>query len=556
MLTLLPSMARQNYRDLTKEQLIKLLEARDRKKFGLVWERDSIEHDRALNDDFVVLDAVPELDAGDGPHENLIIEGDNFDGLRALRVAYAGKVKCIYIDPPYNTGNRDFVYNDRFVDKDHAWRHSMWIEFMFQRLTLARDLLAQDGAIFVSIDDNEGCHLRVLMDEIFGAPNFVACFVWRKVDSPNDNKVAITPDHEFLLCYALDKNLCKFSRMSAPGIADAYGSVDANGRRCRDRLLKKNGKSSLRRDRPSMFFPIIDPDGNEVYPIHENGEEARWAKGIEGVKSEVEHNTLVWKKREKLGKSVWEPYTREYAAESPERPYPTIWSDLPTMRQAKAMLRDIFGTSDLFSTPKPVGLIRRILQMMDDPSALVLDFFAGSGTTAHAVFQANLDDGGNRRFILISNAEATTDEPEKNLCRDVCRQRVANVIAGYGDTPGTGGGFAYLRTRRIPMNRVVRKIEHAQVWLLLQLMHFGDLSAEAPVASGRLYERGAETQRVFYLTALTESIILRLEKEMTDCSEVTIYTWQPEALAARFDSARTSILPIPQILVERFGARP
>ena len=134
-------MARQDYRDLTNEQLVELLKARDRKKFGLVWERDAIEHDKALNDDFVVLDAVPELDAGDGPHENLIIEGDNFDALRALRVAYAGQVKCIYIDPPYNTGNRDFVYNDRFVDKDHSWRHSMWLEFMFQRLTLAKDLL-------------------------------------------------------------------------------------------------------------------------------------------------------------------------------------------------------------------------------------------------------------------------------------------------------------------------------------------------------------------------------------------------------------------------------
>ena len=149
-------MARPDYHDLTREQLIQLLQARDRKKFGLVWERDAIEHDRALNDDFVTLDPVPDLHAGSGPFQNLIIEGDNFDALRALRSAFAGQVKCIYIDPPYNTGNRDFVYNDRFIDKDHAWRHSMWLEFMFQRLTLAKDLLAPDGAIFVSIDDNEG----------------------------------------------------------------------------------------------------------------------------------------------------------------------------------------------------------------------------------------------------------------------------------------------------------------------------------------------------------------------------------------------------------------
>jgi adenine-specific DNA-methyltransferase len=173
-------MPRLNYRDLTKEQLVELLEARDRKKFGLVWERDAIEADRALNEDFVVLDAVPELHAGAGPFENLIIEGDNFDGLRALRGAYAGKVKCLCIDPPYNTGNRDFVYNDRFVDKDHAWRHSLWLEFMHRRLTLAKDLLAPDGAIFVHIDDNEIFHLGLLMNEVFGEENFVANVIWKK----------------------------------------------------------------------------------------------------------------------------------------------------------------------------------------------------------------------------------------------------------------------------------------------------------------------------------------------------------------------------------------
>lgn len=551
-------MARPNYRDLTKEQLVSLLEARDRKKFGLIWERDDIEHDRALNSDFVALDEVPELGAGCGAKGNLIIEGDNFDALRALKVAYAGKVKCIYIDPPYNTGNRDFVYNDRFVEKDHSWRHSLWLEFMFQRLTLARDLLAQDGAIFVSIDDNEVNHLRLLMDEVFGSANFVACFLWRKVDSPNDNKVPITPDHEFIVCYAVDKALARFRKMSAPGIADAYGSVSEDGQRFRDRLLKKNGKNSLRRDRPTMFFPIEDPDGNEVYPIHDNGEEARWAKGKEGVKKHILDETLVWKRREKLGKIVWEPYTREWAPTEPERPYPTMWADLPTMRQAKAMLRAIFGTADLFNTPKPVELIERILQIATKPGDLVLDFFAGSGTTAHAVLKMNAANPEKepRRFILVSSTEATTDEPGKNLCLDVCRQRVANVIAGYGGTPGTGGCFSYLRTRRIPLTRVVRKIEHGQVWLFLQLMHFGGLLENAPLASGRLMARSTPEEAVFYPVALTEAIVQRMEKEMEHAANVTIYTWQPEALAARMESPGVSILPIPQTLIDRFGRRP
>ena len=151
-------MAKRNYSDLNKTELIQLLEARDRRdatRFGLVWEANEIERDKALNQDFVALDLDRELSCGGAPWKNLIIEGDNFDALRYLRMTFAGRVKCIYIDPPYNTGNKDFVYNDRYVDKEDLWRHSKWCEFMFQRLTLAKDLLRQDGVIVVSIDDNE-----------------------------------------------------------------------------------------------------------------------------------------------------------------------------------------------------------------------------------------------------------------------------------------------------------------------------------------------------------------------------------------------------------------
>jgi adenine-specific DNA-methyltransferase len=214
--------------------------------------------------------------------------------------------------------------------------------------------------------------------------------------------------------------------------------------------------------------------------------------------------------------------------------------------------------SPLAHTPKPVRLIERVLQIATNPGDLVLDFFAGSGTTAHAVLKMNAanPDQAPRKFILISNTEATTEEPTKNLCQDVCRQRVANVISGYGNTPGTGGSFAYLRTRRIPMNRVIRRIDHPQVWLFLQLMHFGDLSADAPLASGRLFARSSADEGVFYLTTLTDAIFRRVAKEMEGVPNATLYTWQPEALAMRYSSETVSILPIPQTLIERFGSRP
>ena len=547
-----------NYDDYSKEQLLRLLRERDRRpNFGLVWERDEIDHDLSVNNDFVALDWDADLSCGNGPQQNLIIEGDNFDALRTLRMTHAGRVKCIYIDPPYNTGNRDFIYNDRFIDKDDNYRHSKWLEFMFRRLDLAKELLTEDGVIFVSIDDNEVFHLGLLMEQIFGASNFVASFIWRKVDSPNDNKVAITPDHEFVICYALNKDEAHFVQLPAPDIVDAYRTAE-DGTRYRDRLVKKNGKNSLRRDRPTMFFPITDPDGNEVLPIHDNGEEACWAMGKEGVQKHRDAGSLIWKKREKLGKAIWEPYAREFAPDNPARPYPTIWSDLATMRQAKSMLRDIFNTSDLFSTPKPVELIERILRMIDDPNAVVVDFFAGSGTTAQAVLNLNIEDGGNRRFILVSSTEATADVPDKNLCRDVCAERVRRVISGYenkkGDAvAGLGGGFVYLRCRRIPAATVFRRIQHTQIWTALQLIHEVALSRYDAALSMQISQ--GKRGLVIYLPQISDTVLAALQTAIADAPQAVVYSWQPALLAQRLTDARLAFEPIPAFLVNRFGAR-
>jgi adenine-specific DNA-methyltransferase len=466
-------------------------------------------------------------------------------------MSHAGRIRCIYIDPPYNTGNRDFVYNDRFVDKTHRFRHSLWLEFMYRRLVLARELLADDGVIFVSIDDNELFRLGMLMDRVFGESNFVAQFIWRKVDSPNDNKVAVTPDHEYLMCFAQNWDALKLLQKEAPEIVEAYGQVAEDGRRYRDRLLKKNGRNSLRRDRPTMFFPITGPDGIAVYPIHDNGDEARWAMGESGVQDHIKNGTLVWKQREKLGRIVWEPYTREFAPESPTRPWPSIWTDLTTMRQAKAFLRDVFQTSDLFNTPKPVELIERVLRVVGDKSAIVLDFFAGSGTTAHAVAKLNAEDGGSRRFILVSSTEATEDAPDKNLCRDVCAERVRRVLGGYVNAKGEnidglGGGFAYLRARRIPRHRLSLKIGHAEVWHALQRLH------DVPLAPWRGHGFAAAGDMA-YLADFRAASVAALREWLAGGvpARATLYSWAPERLRELApDAAR---LPIPQFLAERFG---
>ena len=238
--------------------------------------------------------------------DNRLIFGDNLLALKALESEFTGKIKCIYIDPPYNTGSA-------FTHYDDGVEHSLWLSLMRDRLDLLRRLLTIDGAIWVQIDDNEGHYLKVLMDELFGRSNFITTSIWQKVDSPNDNKVAITPDHEFVLCYAKDSSVVQFTQKRDASVLDAFSNRDETGRLFRDRLLKKNGKSSFREDRPSMYFPTKGPDGIDVYPVHDDGRDARWAMGKAGVDKLLAVNELVWKNRGTNDKPKWIPYTREYA---------------------------------------------------------------------------------------------------------------------------------------------------------------------------------------------------------------------------------------------------
>lgn len=367
----------------------------------------------------------------EGDHfDNVLIHGDNLLALRALEQDFTGKVKCVYIDPPYNTGSA-------FEHYDDGIEHSLWLSLMRDRLEVVRNLLSVDGAVFIQIDDNEGHYLKVICDEIFGRSNFIATFLWRKVDSPNDNKVAVTPDHEFILAYARDRASIKLRQRPDSSIIESYRGPDENGLYYRDRLLKKNGKNSLRSDRPSMWFPITGPDGIDVWPIHDDAREACWAIGAVNVKRLIEENKIIWKDRGEEGKSVWVPYTREYAPDVPTRPFSTLWVDLPTTRQTKAHQKKLFGAGMEFSTPKPEELIERILQLSTQPGDLVLDSFAGSGTTGAVAHKMG------RRWIMAELGDH---------CETHIVPRLNKVIDG--DDPGGiteavewkgGGGYRYYR---------------------------------------------------------------------------------------------------------------
>lgn len=366
---------------------------------------------------------------GNPDAENWLIQGDNLEALKALVPFFAGRVKCVYIDPPYNTKSAFEHYDDNL-------EHSQWLSMIYPRLELLRSLLAEDGSIWVSIDDNEAHYLKVVMDEIFGRHNFVASFIWQKVDSPNDNKPAITPDHEFVLCYARNREKARFKKLRDDSLLEAYTGPDEEGRMYRDRLLKKNGKNSLRQDRPTMFFELKAPDGTSVWPIHDDGREARWTLSPAGVKRVDREGRLIWKQREKNGQLVWVPYVREYAPKEPARPHPTILLDCKTSRQAKAHQRELLPEAPVFETVKPEQLIRRVLEIATDEGDIVLDSFLGSGTTAAVAHKMV------RSWIGIEMGEHA---------RTHCLPRLEKVVKG--EDPGGissevgwsgGGGFRFL----------------------------------------------------------------------------------------------------------------
>jgi adenine-specific DNA-methyltransferase len=536
---------RRDYSDLTKEDLIRILQRRDaERQYGLVWERDELEADRALNNDFVALDLVPELSHGDAPWRNLIIEGDNYDALRHLRMTHKGRIRCIYIDPPYNTGNKDFVYNDRYVDNTHRYRHSLWIEFMYRRLTLARELLADDGAIFVSIDDNEVHNLGLLMARVFGEASHVATCVWQKRYS-RENRESIGDAHEYIFVYSREPAVFKRRRGLLP-----LGSKQTRRFRNPDNDPRGPWQSvSLLAQgyRPNQMYKITAPNGRS----HEPPDGNCWKL------VEPEYEKLLAEERVYFGKDGnGVPRRKDFPGHGL---VPWTWwphEEVGHTDEAKKEIQSIFGTQTAFDTPKPVRLMDRVLRIAARPGDTVLDFFAGSGTMAHAVAKLNAEDGGDRRFIMVGSTEATGEQPARNVCRDICAERVRRVLGGYTNAEGEaiaglGGGFAYLRTQRIPPHRVSRRLAHAQVWHALQLLHAFDLM---PEDGAPLLARERSGTALAYLPEFGEAgeALLREWLARVPANEAIVYSWAPDRLAALARGA--SWRPIPASLRVLFGA--
>ncbi len=393
----------------------------------------------------------------DNGSQNMIIHGDNLEALKTLLPEYEGRVKCIYIDPPYNTGNEGWIYNDNVNDpKIKKWlgevvgkegedlsRHDKWLCMMYPRLKLLHKLLAEDGIIAVSINDHEIFYLGTIMNEIFGIANRLACAPWRSEPSGGKDKTVLRTGHEYILLYTKGdtSQLCKEEKS-----VGELNLRDKSGPYRKGRELRKWGATSDRADRPNLWFGIKTPNGDMAYPYKNDGSEGRWRwgkdnSGMVAILNDPEEAHWEYSPYDE-GVTVngqthrWVPYEK---IRNSKRAFGwNSWLDgYGTNADGTAVIKSVFSTK-VFETPKPVSLLEWIVSLHGDDDALVLDSFAGSGTTAHAVLNMNKADGGQRRFILIEMMD---------YADSITAERVKRVIQGYGEgnkaMPGTGGSFSY-----------------------------------------------------------------------------------------------------------------
>lgn len=484
------------------------------KKYGLVWEQ----HEEAV--DVMMKDNIPvftecldkEIVADDSGNFNFLLEGDNLHSLKLLEKTHAGKIDVIYIDPPYNTGGKDFIYNDSFVDSTDGFRHSKWLSFMAIRLEIAQKLLSSDGLIFISIDDNEVAQLKLLCDEIFGANNFRGQIA-RSTGTPTGQGNAILSNEiDYVLVYARTSDATFNGLPFDDESAKIYNLEDEYGRYL-IRPLRKTGGEDRREDRPSMYYPVIAPDGTPVYPIAPNGYESRWRCQENTYNNLQKNHRIEWKK----DKKGWKVYQKFYLEGRTKQPG-NLWTGIEGNKKATITIKNIFG-ENVFSFPKPIELITRIIQISSKPNSIILDFFAGSGTTGHAVLKLNQEDGGNRKFILCTNNE-------NNICEEITYERIKRVINGYGDVEGIPANLKYYRT-----DFVSKDAEDVSDELLKHIKEMIQL------------EHGIQVDGSNYLILLTDEDADELELKWDEYSEIkalyvsrnVLFTSKQNALFANVD---------------------
>ncbi|OGZ78708.1 MAG: hypothetical protein A2528_03365 [Candidatus Staskawiczbacteria bacterium RIFOXYD2_FULL_37_9] len=418
------------------------------KKYGLLWETKDEDVVLQCKEELPVLieDDKKEIKTDKSKPVNILIEGDNYHALSVLNYTHQGKIDVVYIDPPYNTGAKDWKYNNHFVDNLDTYRHSKWISMMNSRIRLAKKLLQNTGIFICAVDHYELFNLGLLCDEIFGEENRLG--VITVVHKPEGRQFAnfFSPSNEFMLVYAKNKNLAKFQDVVlSEGKLEEFNEEDEKGKfKLQNFIRLTDGKYSLRKNKPAGFYPIyvssdlmkfsLEKKANyeEALPITNKGIERVWKTFGDTFMEKVEDGVIVAKREN--GKLVL------YEKLRPSQVLTTHWIDKKYhgYHYGTKLLEEILGEK-VFDFPKSLYLLIDILKITTNEKAIILDFFAGSGTTGHAVLELNKADGGNRQVILCTNNE-------NKIAENVCYPRMKKVIDGYSSNKGLGGNLKYYKT--------------------------------------------------------------------------------------------------------------
>ena len=556
--------------DKERSDLLGLL--RENKTYGLVWEDKPEDVEERLREELPILTEVPERviisEDNDAPN-HILIEGDNLEALAILAYTHEGKIDVIYIDPPYNTGNKDFIYNDSYVDKEDSYRHSKWLSFMSRRLKIAKKLLSDRGVIFISIDDNEQAQLKLLCDEIFGADRFITNLIWQKKTGAADaNGIAIIT--EYILVYCLDpqnaKNIFSYNK----------NAFDIKRYRYTDEFEKIRGPfyyDSL--DRGSIQYSdglnygIEAPDGSMIFPngrlsFVNDGWTWKWSKEkVEwGIKNKFIEIVPTNKKKNgwAVKYKIYLNVDNEGNAIEKSVPYKNLISGILNADAAND-IKTIFN-SKAFSYAKPIELIKLFINLIANKKGIILDFFAGSGTTLHATMQLNAEDGGHRQCILVTNNE-------NNICEEVTYERNRRVIQGYTNAKGeevaglTKNNLRYYRTGFVGRNRSMQNMRKLVNLATDMLCIKEDLYTEQNTFGGqktykgifRYFDDGKKQMLVIYREeAIDELVDIIYDMDIPQPIKVYVFSPSEDPWEGSFDdvSDKVELCALPQAIYNSY----
>ena len=567
--------------DKERSDLLGLL--REDKSYGLVWEDKPEDIEERLRDELPVLTEISEraiLSKDEDAPNHILIEGDNLEALVSLAYTHEGRIDVIYIDPPYNTGNKDFIYNDSYVDKEDTYRHSKWLSFMSRRLKIAKKLLSDRGVIFISIDDNEQAQLKMLCDDIdfFGSLNFLGQLVLKT--ATDNNATQINTEHEYMLCYCKNRDFqanWKRTGQAARLVIEKYGELRSLGLPIPD--IQKELRKWIKANKDNLpqvtHYNNVDEKGvyssssNSSNP-HPGGYIYDILHPVTGLACPKPLNGWRWPQStfdayDKAGEIEWgkdhttQPHVKKRIETATDYLRTLIYED---NRGTTLALAEIFGGKKVFDNPKPQKVLQRVLDFASDKTSTILDFFAGSGTTLHATMQLNAEDGGHRQCILVANNE-------NNICEEITYERSKRVINGYTtpkgeEVPGlTKNNLRYYRTGFVGRSRSMQNMRKLVNLATDMLCIKEDLYAEQPAFGGqktykgifRYFDDGKKQMLVIYREeAINELVNIIYNMDVAHRIKVYVFSPSEDPWEGSFEevSEKVELYALPQAIYNTY----